>query len=66
VPKITAADIACAVMRSVFGPNVIAAFVTIGIAALGVLTAQELSSPSNHVACHAFPNSDQRHESTAT
>ena len=53
-------------MKAVVG--VLAALVTVGIAALSVFTAQQLSSPPNHVADPAFlnsPNSDQGTRATA-
>ena len=46
-----------AMMKPVLG--VMAALVTVGIAALSLLTAQQVSSPPDHVAGPAFPNSDQ-------
>jgi hypothetical protein len=50
-------------MKTVVG--VIAVLVTVGLATLGLLTAQRLSSPPNHVAGPAFPNSDQGTSATA-
>ena len=50
-------------MKTVVG--VIAVLVTVGLAALGLLTAQRLFSPPNHVAGPAFPNSDQGTSATA-
>jgi peptidoglycan/xylan/chitin deacetylase (PgdA/CDA1 family) len=39
--------------------GVIAMLTTLGLAALGIFAAQQSSSPPNHVAGPAFPNSDQ-------